>query len=76
MNKEFTSYPLSTEGFDKVTQTRIAFDALLESLKTLCPESREFSLVKTKLEEASFFAVKSISQLPANQKAPEEQQAA
>lgn len=75
MNKEFTSYPLSADGFGKVTQTRIAFDTLLEALKTLCPESREFSLVKTKLEEASFFAVKAISADSANQKV-EEQQAA
>lgn len=76
MNKEFTSYPLNEAGIEKVNKTRASFDALLESLKTDLKDGREFSIVKTKLEEASFFAIKGISVNPENQKAAEEKQAA
>lgn len=61
MNKEFSTTKVTPEGVQKLQECRIAFSTLLDTLKVLCPESREFSLVKTKLEEASFFAIKAIS---------------
>lgn len=61
MNKEFKTYLLNEEGIARVAHTKQAFDALLETLKIVCPEGREFAIVKTKLEEASFFAAKAIS---------------
>lgn len=61
MNKEFSTTKVTPEGVQKINQSRAIFDKTLDELKTICPEGRELSLVKTKLEEASFFAVKAIS---------------
>lgn len=61
MNKEFSTTKVTPEGVQKINQSRTIFDNALEELKAICPEGREFALVKTKLEEASFFAVKAIS---------------
>jgi hypothetical protein len=61
MNKEFSTTKVTPEGVQKINRSREVFDVALEELKILCPEGRELSLVKTKLEEASFFAVKAIS---------------
>lgn len=64
---EFASHKLNTEGLGKVSDVRASFTRLLEELELVCPASREFSIVKTKLEEASFFAVKAISANEENQ---------
>lgn len=61
MNKEFSTTKVTPEGVQKINQARSILDGTLDALKILCPEGREFSLVKTKLEEAGFFAVKAIS---------------
>ncbi len=68
MNKEFTVHLLNDTGIVKAKELATKFDGLLEYLKTVCPESREFSITKTKLEEACFFAKKSIACDPLNQK--------
>ena len=57
MNKEFSTTKVTPEGVQKINRYREVFDVVLEELKILCPEGRELALVKTKLEEASFFAV-------------------
>jgi hypothetical protein len=70
MDPLFQVHLLNENGIKKATVLAEAFDSLITTLKGICPEStREFSLVKTKLEEASFFAKKSIANLPENQKA-------
>jgi hypothetical protein len=60
---------LNDKGIEKARKLALAFDDLLGELRKLCPENtREFSIVKTSLEAASFFAKKSIACLPKNQK--------
>lgn len=68
MNKEFRVHLLNEVGIEKANKIATAFDGLLEQLKTICPEGREFSIVRTKLEEASFFAKKSMAMDLVNQK--------
>ena len=63
----FESYHLSVAGQKKVRNVRLAFSRLVAELEEICgggPEAgREIALVKTKLEEACFFAVKATSKL-------------
>jgi len=66
MNKEFKVHKLNESGMRKAETIASVFDSALEQLKQVCPESREFSIVKTKLEEASFFAKKSMAMNPEN----------
>ena len=61
MNKEFEVHILNEDGIQKARDIAEIFDHTLELLKQFCPESREFSIVKTKLEEACFFAKKSMA---------------
>ena len=68
MDSLFQVHRLNDEGLRKATMLASAFDALLAELRVLCPEAtREFSIVKTHLEEACFFAKKSIANSPENQ---------
>jgi len=61
MNKEFQTHKLDDAGFEKARSIAEAFDECLEKLKWLCFEGREFSIAKTKLEEAAFYAKKSMA---------------
>jgi hypothetical protein len=63
----FESKKLNDDGLCKAGMIRDAFKGLLNKLEFTCPEGREFSIVKTKLEEACFFAIKSVSLNPENQ---------
>lgn len=68
MDSLFQVHRLNDNGLKRAEVLAGAFDRLLTELRGVCPENtREFSLVKTKLEEASFFAKKSIANLPENQ---------
>lgn len=69
MNPEFAVHILNESGIEKAKVLACKFDELLCSLIALCPSGREFSIVKTKLEEACFFAKKSIANAAENQKA-------
>jgi hypothetical protein len=42
------------------------FHGLQDTLGTNCPDGREYSIVKTKLEEAAWFAIKSLANAPEN----------
>ena len=66
MNKEFQVHMLNDAGKAKATEIAEAFDACLEKLVVLCPAGRELALVRTKLEEASFFAKKAMASAPGN----------
>ncbi len=59
---------LNERGIQKANAIADVFTVALNTLRSLCLENtREFSIVKTKLEEASFFAKKSVAVLPENQ---------
>lgn len=63
----FEVHMLNDAGKAKAQAIAAAFDYCLVTLRKLCPDNtREFSLVKTKLEEASFFAKKAMANLPEN----------
>lgn len=62
MNKEFKIYKLDDNGICNANYIAEKFDSLLNDLKQVCTENREFSITKIKLEEACFFAKKAMSQ--------------
>lgn len=66
MNKEFQVHMLNDAGKARATAIAESFDRCLSEILTLCPPGRELALVRTKLEEASFFAKKSMASLPEN----------
>ncbi len=63
----FESYPLNEAGQKKTVLITEAFNGLLTELRPVCPEGREWSIVKTKLEEAAFYARKAMALAPINQ---------
>ena len=66
MNKEFTVHMLNDQGKAKAAEIAQAFDDCLERLLKVCPAGRELALVRTKLEEASFFAKKAMASAEGN----------
>jgi hypothetical protein len=59
---------LNAEGLVKANAIASAFENLLNSVEDLCGTGgREMALVRTKLEEASFFAKKAMAIRPENQ---------
>ena len=67
MNKEFKVHRLNESGMTQAKQLAGNFDVLLESLKGFIPEGRYLAIVRTKLEEACFFAKKGLAENPENQ---------
>lgn len=67
-NKEFQVHILNDDGINKAGDIAQVFDNALTALSNLCPAGREFAIVKTKMEEACFFAKKSMAQDPVNGK--------
>lgn len=63
----FQVHRLNEEGLKNAHLIAEAFDALLVRLSLLCTTGREFQIVRTKLEEAAFFAKKSMANNDANQ---------
>jgi hypothetical protein len=63
----FEVHMLNDEGKKNASLIAESFDGLVLYLSHLCPEGREFSIVKTKLEEACFFAKKAMANLIENQ---------
>jgi len=67
-HNEFTVHMLNEEGIGKANLIKSMFDAFLTELSAICGTGREYSIVKTKLEEACFFAKKSMACQKVNQK--------
>jgi len=64
----FKFHKLNKEGQVKAVNIQMVFEKCLEGLKENCAiDTREFSIVKTKLEEACFFAKKSMAIQTENQ---------
>lgn len=57
---------LNDAGREKATNIARYFTNLLEEIESIIPKGRELSIVRTKLEEASFYAKKSLVNDEAN----------
>ena len=73
-NPEFQVHMLNATGGRKAIEIRDVFDQALDKIAVLCtpegavgPGGREYAVVKTKLEEACFFAKKAIANQACNQ---------
>lgn len=66
MNKEFEVHMLNALGKEQANRIAETFDTCLNALLAYCPEGRYMSIVRTKLEEASFFAKKAMASHPGN----------
>lgn len=73
MSNLFKVHKLNEDGMSKAKTIQIAFDSLKTLLDGLCSEAtphllqRELTLCHEKLEEACFYAKKSMAQLVGNQ---------
>lgn len=67
MSSLFRVHRLNEDGLKKAEVIAEAFNRCLFELQSCCPEGRELSIVKTKLEEAAFFAKKSMANVASNQ---------
>jgi hypothetical protein len=56
----FSSTALNVNGILKAEDISRNFTKLLQFLEEVCPKGREFAIARTKLEEASFYAKKSL----------------
>lgn len=64
----FQFHKLNEQGQQNAICIAELFTRLLNDLQPLLPlQSRELSIVRTKLEEACFFAKKAVAVLPENQ---------
>lgn len=73
MRNEFQVHVLNDIGIDRAKGVGELFSEFLDKLESFIPQTpsqngREMALVKTKLQEASFFAKRAIAVLPENQK--------
>lgn len=74
MHKEFEVHLLNPEGIAKANLLASIFDEALTKIETICltadqsVNARQMAIVRTKFEEASFFAKKAVAVLPENQR--------
>jgi len=67
MDSLFKVHLLNDQGKRHAHLIADQFDMLLTYLESVCPTGREMSIVRTKLEEASFFAKKAMASKVENQ---------
>lgn len=70
MDPAFQTYRLNESGLQKAEFLAYRFDQLLAEIARICPAGRELSIVRTKLEEACFFAKKGVASVRDNQVVP------
>ena len=63
----FQVHRLNEDGMKKAAVIAASFDRCLNELTPICQAGRELAIVKTKLEEACFFAKKAMASNPVNQ---------
>jgi hypothetical protein len=63
----FEVHLLNETGIEKSRTIAEAYNSLLNEIRPLVPEGREWSIIKAKLEEACFYTKKGMANLPANQ---------
>jgi hypothetical protein len=63
----FQVHMLNDVGKKRAADIAESFNNLLMALSGHCPDGREMAIVRTKLEEAAFFAKKSMANVPENQ---------
>lgn len=68
VQSEFATHILNEEGIEKALFIAERFSALILDIENVCIDGREFSICRTKLEEACFFAKKSMATNLINQK--------
>ena len=61
LNEKASFLETTEEQKERIDKIRIAFSNMYDTIDNLCKNSREKSLVMTKLEEAQFWAIKGIS---------------
>lgn len=67
IKKLFTTQKLNDEGIDKFKDITAGFEQLAGALRGFVTDPRCFAIVKTKLEEACFYAKKGMCLDPKNQ---------
>ena len=69
MKEQFEVHMLNEQGKNGAMAIACNFHSLLCTLEALCPDGREMAIVRTKLEEACFFAKKAMAKVKENQQA-------
>lgn len=73
IREEFDVHVLNHEGMRKARDIASCFSILLNDLEEHCgKDGREMALVRTHLQQASFFAKRAMAMRPENQLAPSE----
>jgi len=68
IRREFEVHLLNNEGIEKARHMAGLFSVFLDQLEDITgTDGREVAIVRTKLEEASFFAKKAMANRPENQ---------
>ena len=67
MDPIFQVHKLNPDGLKLAAGIAEIFDGTLAQLSTYCPAGREWSIVRTKMEEACFFCKKAMANDPKNQ---------
>ena len=60
INKTFAYHKPSAEGLKRITNLRIRFSQVEDTVKLMCPDSRSRSIALTELETAAMWAIKSV----------------
>lgn len=66
---EFKTHQLNEAGMAKAEEIGATFTAALDKLEAICgKDGREMALVRTHLQDASFYAKRAVAVRPENQK--------